>query len=87
MREAQLWKRKDTSKIKDFSSVEVISDWTFSSPYKASVRFLSKNAPKIKNATALELPVNENSDPNATIKVEVTDEEIPYARLGPENPI
>ena len=43
VREAQIWQNKDTSKIQDFSQVEVISDWTFSSPYKASVRFLSNH--------------------------------------------
>ena len=42
-----IWQQKDTSKIEDFSQVEEISDWTYSSPYKASLRFLSKNTEKI----------------------------------------
>ena len=87
MREAQIWQNKDTSKIRDFSQVEVISDWTYSCPYKASVRFLSKQRPSIKNKTALDIPLQGEVDPTAKIRVEVTDEDIPYARLGPENPI
>ena len=43
VRESQVWQQKDTSKIKDFAEVEVISDWTYSTPYNASIRFLSKN--------------------------------------------
>ena len=82
-----IWQQKDTSKIEDFSQVEEISDWTYSSPYKASLRFLSKNTEKIKNSTSLEIPVRADIDPTATIKSEITDEEIPYDRLGPENPI
>ena len=53
VREAAVWQNKDTSKISEFSQVDVISDWTFSSPYKASVGFLSNKLQKIKNLTAL----------------------------------
>ena len=53
VREASVWQNKDTSKITDFSEVQVISDWTFSSPYKASLGFLTNKAQKIKNLTAL----------------------------------
>ena len=49
VKEAQLWKKKDVSKIKDFTTVEVISDWTFSSAYKGSVRFLTNHMETIKN--------------------------------------
>mmetsp|Transcript_7390 Transcript_7390/g.8916 ORF Transcript_7390/g.8916 Transcript_7390/m.8916 type:complete len:116 (+) Transcript_7390:264-611(+) len=55
VREAQLWQNKDTSKIKDFSQVEEISDWTYSTPYKGSIHFLSKELQKIRNSTALEV--------------------------------
>ena len=41
VKEAEIWKNKDTSKIKDFQTVEIINDWTFSSPYKGSIRWLS----------------------------------------------
>lgn len=43
--QAQFWKKKDTSKIKDFKKLEVISDWTFSTPYKGTVALIS-NYPK-----------------------------------------
>jgi hypothetical protein len=53
VREAAVWQNKDTSKIQEFTNVEVISDWTFSTPYKASLGFLSNHVQKIKNSTAL----------------------------------
>lgn len=56
VREAAVWQNKDTSKIKDFGEVEVISDWTYSTPYKASLRFLSTKVEEIKNQTALVIP-------------------------------
>ena len=64
--------------------MQVISDWTFSTPYKASLGFLTNKAQKIKNLTALQIPVEAaTADPTAhSIKVEVTDEEIPFHRLG-----
>ena len=42
VREAEIWQNKDTSKIADFSQVEEIADWTFSSPYKGTIHFLSE---------------------------------------------
>ena len=87
VREAQHWQKKDTTKITDFSEVEVISDWTYSTPYKASVRFLSNERESIKNATALDIEMPGEPDPSAKITVEITDEEIPFHKLGPENPI
>ena len=53
--QTDIWKKKDTSKIKDFTTVEVISDWTFSTPYKGSVRFLTNHVKKIKEQTSLDL--------------------------------
>jgi len=50
-----MWQNKDTSKIEDFKQVEEISDWTHSSPYKASLHFLSNQVQKIKNSTNLEV--------------------------------
>ena len=37
VKEAALWKKKDLSGIKDFKQLEIISDWTFSTPYKGTV--------------------------------------------------
>lgn len=51
----EIWSKKDTSKIKDFTTVEVISDWTFSTPYKGSVKFLSNHVKRIKEFTSLDL--------------------------------
>lgn len=39
--QAKHWENKDTSKIKDFKQVAETSDWTFSTPYKGTVRYLS----------------------------------------------
>jgi len=68
--------------------VEEISDWTYSTPYKGSIHFLCKHVQNIKNSTALNLQQEALVvDPTAAIKVEICDEEIPYHRLGPDNPI
>ena len=44
VQQAAIWKKKDTSKIKDFKHVEIISDWTYCTAYKGSLRFLSNHA-------------------------------------------
>lgn len=41
--EAKYWKKRDFSKVKNFHNVEIISDWTFSTPYKGSVRYLANH--------------------------------------------
>ena len=38
---AHLWKKKDMSKVKDFKVIDVVSDWTYSTPYKGSIYKLS----------------------------------------------
>lgn len=86
--QAELWKQKDTSKIEDFKQIEVFSDWTYSTPYKGSVKWLSKERQNIRNMTALELPASEpTANPSGTFRVEVTEDEIPFHLLGPDNPI
>ena len=69
--------------IKDFKKLEVISDWTFSTPYKGSVGFLSKHADRIKQFTSLEIPRNlaEEAKPHK-ITIQMTEENIPFERLG-----
>ena len=42
VQQANLWKKKDTSKIKDYKEVTQTSDWTYSTPYKGTVRVLTK---------------------------------------------
>ena len=55
VQQTEFWKKRDTSKIKDFTTVEIISDWTFTTPYKGSVKFLSNHVKSIKDSTALDL--------------------------------
>ena len=64
--------------------MEIISDWTFSTAYKGSLRFISNHSDRIKNLTGLRLIC---SEPQGEIRVEQTEEQIPYNKLGPENPI
>lgn len=80
------------SKVKDFKQIEVISDWTYSTTHKGSIRHLSKHVDRIKKETALDLLKGvEKKEGEATqageIKVEETQEAIPIERLGRENPI
>ena len=53
IKEAEYWKGKDFTKVKDFKNVEVISDWTFSTPYKGTVGYLHNHVQRIKNETNL----------------------------------
>jgi hypothetical protein len=43
VKQADLWRKKDMSKVKDFKAIEIISDWTYSTPYKGSVKYLSNH--------------------------------------------
>jgi hypothetical protein len=52
VKEAEHWKGKDMSKVKDFKQIEVISDWTYSAPYKGSVRYISNHAERLRNETS-----------------------------------
>jgi len=56
VQQSEIWKRKDVSKIQDFTHIDPISDWTYSTAFKGSVRFLSKAVNRIKNMTGLDMP-------------------------------
>lgn len=45
--QAGFWKKKDTSKIKDYQEVNQTSDWTFSTPYKGTVKKLDEKTAKL----------------------------------------
>ncbi|CAI2375410.1 unnamed protein product [Moneuplotes crassus] len=83
---ADKWKDKDTSKIEDFKELEIISDWTYSTPYKGTVLPLSENVERIKQDFDLEIEPQEEPE-NSEITIERTEDEIPIHRLTPENPI
>lgn len=55
VQQAGFWKKKDTSKIKDYKEVTSTSDWTYSTPYKGTVRYLNKAAKKVRDETSLEI--------------------------------
>ena len=88
VKEAALWKKKDLSGIKDFKQLEIISDWTFSTPYKGTVQGLLDNITRIKNELGLDLskPTDEGLG-KAKLSIEPTEEDIPVHRLGKDNPI
>mmetsp|Transcript_21995 Transcript_21995/g.24435 ORF Transcript_21995/g.24435 Transcript_21995/m.24435 type:complete len:332 (+) Transcript_21995:19-1014(+) len=83
---ASKWKDKDTSNIEDFKELEVISDWTYSTPYKGTIYNLDKSIERIKNDFDLDILVDTGHEQNQ-ISIERTEEEIPVHRLTPENPI
>ena len=49
------------TKVKDFKEIEIISDWTFSTPYKGNVRYLSKHVDRIRKETSLNLETKEEA--------------------------
>ena len=62
------------------------SDWTFSTSYKGTVRYLNLAAPIIKDETNLTLDFNPKADQSLSIE-EVPEASIPFDMLSPENPI
>lgn len=88
VKEAAIWKKKDMSKVKDFKQIEVISDWTYSTPYKGSLFRLSKHARRLELETSLKLAADSAAAKTAVISVEEAPGlEIPLSRLGRDNPI
>lgn len=82
------WKDRDTSKIDDFKELEIISDWTYSTPYKGSLHYLDQNVARIKEDFGLEIELDpETEHSGSEIKVQRTEEAIPVDRLTPANPI
>lgn len=81
VKQADMWKKKDTSKIKDFQHVEQTSDWTYSTPYKGTVRYLSTAGKYVKDHTNLELAAS--TQPTSSLRVEPTSDTIPFQMLGP----
>lgn len=58
----------------------MISDWTFSTPYKGTAALISNYPPGSLPFSKVETPLGE-------VKIEATTDEIPYDRLGKDNPI
>lgn len=50
---AKHWKDKDKSKIKDYKELIKTSDWTFSTSYKGTTRYLSEYSKNIQDLTGL----------------------------------
>jgi len=78
-KQSEMWKKKDFSKIKDFQHLEVTSDWTYTTPYKGSLAYLSKTSiPNFTNTIAPE---------KSLIITEPTNDQLPLHKLGQDNPI
>ena len=86
VQQADHWKKKDTSKIKDYKAVEQTSDWTYSTPYKGSIRYLSLAAKQIKDMTNLDIEHSQEEN-KSELEVKNVDSTIPFDMLSPENPI
>ena len=84
---AGFWKNKDKTKIKDYKEYEATSDWTYSSSYKGTTRYLSLYAKKAADETNLEIDHNKDG-PTDTLSLAATPEAtIPFNMLSPDNPI
>ncbi len=80
-KQSEYWMKKDFSAIKDFQKVEAISDWTYSTPYKGTVSYLSKTSVPHYHPPATATATKQQ------ITVLPTDEAIPLHKLGKENPV
>ena len=86
VQQAGHWKNKDTSKIKDFKAVEQTSDWTYSTSYKGTVRYLNTAAAHVKDQTSLELEANKDSTAQLELK-DMPESSINFGMLSPDNTI
>ena len=87
--QAEIWKKKDMSKIDDYSDLVIISDWTYSTPYKGTLLKLSDHIERIKESVGLDLTHEVDPDEEAKLSFERSDElsDLPVHRLTPDNPI
>jgi type 2A phosphatase activator TIP41 len=69
--------------------VESTSDWTFSTPYKGTLRYLSNAASNLRGQTGLELEHldKESVSTSHLSVVQLQEASIPFDMLSPENPI
>jgi type 2A phosphatase activator TIP41 len=74
------------SGVKDFKTIEFISDWTYSTPYKGTLLPLNENIERIQQTLGLDLSGDVEPE-TSCIKVSRCEDEIPVQRLTPENPI
>ena len=87
VKQAYLWKKKDLSKVKDFNQIEIISDWTYSTPYRGSIRVLNQAVvDRIWKETSLTMEAGKGERKEQIVTKE-TEECIPVERLGRDNPI
>ena len=54
VQESTLWKNKDLSKVKDYKNLEAKFDWSFSSPYRGSIRSLSRSTKDYQSLSEVE---------------------------------
>lgn len=84
---AGFWKNKDKTKIKDYKEYEATSDWTYSSSYKGTTRYLSLYAKKAADETNLEIDHNKDGPTDTLSLVATPEATIPFNMLSPDNPI
>ena len=78
-KQSEVWMKKDFNSIKDFQKIEPISDWTYTTPYKGSLSYLSKCTIPNFVMTA--------SSTRSSVEVGLTMEQIPFHKLGKDNPV
>lgn len=82
--QANIWKAKDTSKIKDYKEVEQTSDWTFATPYKGTTRYLSTIVGKIRDLTGLDIDYDKDRKEHDHLSLKLQPESaIPFDMLSP----
>jgi len=82
-----IWKKKDKSKIKDYKEYEPTCDWTYSSAYKGTFKYLSDSAKKIMDETNLDIDFNKDGKKDTMTLTATPEAAIPFDMLSPQNPI
>jgi len=85
IKQAEFWKHKKISEDADIKVLEKISDWTYSTPYKGSIKEIKTKKAEGEDLTS-EME-NLSISSKSKINLEKTDEEIPLHNLTASNPI
>ncbi len=85
IKQAEFWKNKKVAEGTEIKTLEKISDWTYSTPYKGTAKqFKASETANQDITTGIE---NLSLNPKQEISIEKTEEEIPLNNLTANNPI
>jgi type 2A phosphatase activator TIP41 len=89
VKESKIWKQKDLSSIKDLTTLEAKLDWSFSTPYKGTIKPLRQSSEQLQSEVEMDTETIQTSgDTTFSASLDhLSKEELPLHMLGADNPI